>query len=376
MRPSLDISTPTEEEPPASQDPAVLGAALSALQKTHEETLREHREELHSHLERIDALQSKLKYLSEQVVSSAKAASTDSEKTPTEKKLAEKDVQIAALMEEGQKLSKMEMKHLATIKKMRTKALETDKEIAAIKQRLSKAEKSVSEQTDRAKRAEAAEKAAQERLKIVSKIEKDIELIKAEREEAGLTIAELRRQLNDAISRAEGAEKRVQAGALEAEKRVTASLKEDIDNLRIEKKLAEDRGKREVQEAKEEAARQREKANVVELELRGEIAVCRIGKPPINCTDMARRISRLNLSSSVVAPKKSPPLQRATRKPHFCARSRRCKLSMRLHLKTGRGLRVPSHLGLRRLKKNATSPPSANLTSGGRPERSTRKHEG
>ncbi|KAF2869931.1 TATA element modulatory factor 1 TATA binding-domain-containing protein [Massariosphaeria phaeospora] len=270
-RPSIEISLPRDVEETAPRDTVTVEAELTSLQKTHDETVREHREELHSHLERIDALQSKLTFLAQQLASSAKAASADSETSPTDKKLAEKDAQITALLEEGQKLSKTEMKHLTTIKKMRTKAQETDKEITVLKQRLSKAEKSIGEQTDRAKRAETAEKAAQDKLKIVGKIEKDIEMIKAEREEAGLTIAELRRQLSDAASRAEDAEKRVQAGALEAEKRVTASLQEDIENIRIEKKLAEDRGKREVQEAREEAKRQQERAQVLELELRGEI---------------------------------------------------------------------------------------------------------
>ncbi|PSN72687.1 hypothetical protein BS50DRAFT_628832 [Corynespora cassiicola Philippines] len=271
-RPSTDVSALPEIEALAQKDPAEVEAELAALQSVHEEVQREHREELNSHLERIDALQSKLAYLSQQLASSAKAASSDAEATPADKKLAEKDAQIAALMEEGQKLSKTEMKHLTTIKKMRQKALETDKEISTLKQRLSKAEKSIGEQTERAKRAEAAERAAQDKLKIVGRIEKDIEVIKAEREEAQLTIGELRRQLSDALSRAEDAEKRVKAGALEAEKRVTASLKEDIENIRIEKKLAEDRGKRELQEAREEASRQSEKAKVTELELRGEIA--------------------------------------------------------------------------------------------------------
>jgi hypothetical protein len=271
-RPSTDTSAP-DLDLTVDRDPAALEAELSTLQQTHEEVQREHREELNSHLERIDALQSKLTYLSQQLASLAKGTASDSEAPPADKKLAEKDAQIAALMEEGQKLSKTEMKHLTTVKKLRTKVQETDKEISTLKQRLARAEKSIGDQTERAKRAEAAERAAQEKLKIVGKIEKDIEMIRAEREEAGLTIAELRRQLNDAMSRAEDAEKRVQAGALEAEKRVTASLKDDIDNLRIEKKLAEDRGKRDVQEAKDEAARQKERAKVAELELRGEIAV-------------------------------------------------------------------------------------------------------
>ncbi|KAI4660682.1 uncharacterized protein J4E78_005387 [Alternaria triticimaculans] len=269
-RPSIDVLPATLST--ETKDPEEVQAELSLLQKTYEESLRDNREELNSHLERIDALQSKLTYLSEQLAASAKAAKSDSEATPADKKLADKDAQIAALMEEGQKLSKTEMKHLTTIKKMRTKALEQDKEIATLKQRLTKAERSITEQSERARRAEAAEKSAQEKLKIVGRIEKDIETIRAEREEAGLTISELRKQLNDALSRAEDAEKRAQSGALEAEKRATASLKEDIENVRIEKKLAEDRAKRELQAARDEAKSQQEKSKVAELELRGEIA--------------------------------------------------------------------------------------------------------
>lgn len=272
-RPSIDALATVQPAEPSTKDPDILLTELSALQEAHEETVRGHRDELNAHLERIDALQSKLAYLAQQVATSAKATASDSYTTPADKKLAEKDVQIAALMEEGQRLSKTEMKHLTTVKALRAKSVEHNKEITTLKQRLAKAEKSITEQSERAKRAEAAERAAQDKLKIVGKIEKDIELIRSEREEAGMTINELRKQLNDALSRAESAEKRVQAGALEAEKRATASLKEDMENLRIEKKLAEERAKRELQAAKEEAKNQQEKAKVAELELRGEIAV-------------------------------------------------------------------------------------------------------
>ncbi|KAH6521703.1 hypothetical protein HBI81_151870 [Parastagonospora nodorum] len=287
-RPSIDAAAPAAVQPPdpdpapapapapapepSTRDPDILLTELSALQEAHEETVRGHRDELNAHLERIDALQSKLAYLAQQVAASAKATASHSDTTPADKKLAEKDVQIAALMEEGQRLSKTEMKHLTTVKALRAKSLEHNKDIATLKQRLAKAEKSITEQSERAKRAEAAERAAQDKLKIVGKIEKDIDLIRAEREEAGMTINELRNQLSDALSRAESAEKRVQAGALEAEKRATASLREDMENLRIEKKLAEERAKRELQAAKEEAKNQQEKSKVAELELRGEIA--------------------------------------------------------------------------------------------------------
>ena len=191
--------------------------------------------------------------------------------------------------------------------------------MAALKQRLQQAEKSVSEQSDRAKRAEAAEKAAAEKLKIVGQIEKDIEHIRAEREEAGLTIAELRRQLSDALTRAEQAEKRAQTGALEAEKRATASLKDDIENLRIEKKLVEDRGKRELQEAREEAARQQEKTSMTELELRGEIAV-RLSpvnlSSPSRTADTESRVLKTSLSSCAAVPRRFHHLQLVTPKRH------------------------------------------------------------
>ncbi|KAH8731252.1 TATA element modulatory factor 1 DNA binding-domain-containing protein [Phaeosphaeriaceae sp. PMI808] len=299
-RPSMDMdkdtgkdtSTPAgpdDTSEPSTRDPDLLLAELSALQEAHEQTIRGHHDELNAHLERIDALQSKLTYLAQQLTTSAKATTDDTDTTPADRKLAEKDMRISSLMEEGQRLSKTEMKHLTTVKTLRAKALDHNKDIATLKQRLSKAEKSITEQSERAKRAEAADRAAQEKLKILAKIETDLQLIQEEREEAGMTIAELRKQLSDALSRAETAEQRVQTGALEAEKRVTASLKEDLENLRIEKKLAEDRAKREIQNSKDEAKSQEERAKIVELELRGEIIVRLQASFSMTTTDMMKR---------------------------------------------------------------------------------------
>lgn len=322
-------------------DPDLLQTELSELQSAHEETIRGHREEVNSHLERIDALQSKLTYLSQQLASSAKAASSDAEATPADKKLADKDAQIAALMEEGQKLSKAEMKYTTTIKTLRAKIQEQNKDISTLKQRLSKAEKGILEQSERARRAEAAEKSAQEKLKIVGKIEKDIEVIKTEREEAGLTISDLQRQLKDALSRAEDAEKRAQAGALEAEKRATASLKEDIENMRIEKKLAEDRAKRELQASREEAKSQQERAKVTELELRGEIAVVLLTAPStIRHANATCRISSQSSNFSVPARKRLLLQRQATLRLSCYGRLRRFNHSTRSLRRTGRVSRL------------------------------------
>lgn len=333
---SIDPPPPTGPAIQPPPDHHTLQLELSALQTTHQEALREHRQELTLHLERIDALQSKLIYLSHQLASSAKAASSDPDATPLDKKLADKDAHIAQLLEEGQKLSKTEMKHMTTIKKMRAKALEADKDMATLKQRLSQAEKSLADQTDRTRRAEAAEKNAQEKLSVVAKIEKDIGLIRSEREEAGLTIAELRRQLSDALQRAEHVEKKAHLGALEAEKRVAASLQEDIESLRLEKKLADDRAKRELQEARDEATRQQERAKLLELELRSEIAVRSPTKTPHMVVTEFCRIKSLSLSCSEAAPRKFPLQQPETRRPNCCAKSRRYKRNTPWLRRTGR----------------------------------------
>ena len=274
-------------------------------------------------------------------------------------------------MEEGQKLSKTEMKHMTTLKQLRAKGQEQNKEITTLKQRLTKAEKSITEQSERAKRAEASEKGAQEKLKIVDKIEKDINTIRAEREEANLTITELRKQLNEALSQAEDAEKRAKAGALEAEKRVTSSLQEDLDNLRIEKKLSEDRAKKEIQAAKEQAKSQQEKANITELELRGEIAVSDPNSHVQSSTDTLTRTSNQSSNSFVAVLRKLHRQRPVTLKPSCYGRSKHCRRSTRLLQRTGKASSQPLHLESPHWKRTAMRQRSVSLTSDGKRGMST-----
>ncbi|KAF2761922.1 hypothetical protein EJ05DRAFT_189050 [Pseudovirgaria hyperparasitica] len=271
------INLPAEDAQVASQprpkSPTTLDSELTMLQRAHTQTLEEHQAEITSHLERIDALQSKLNYLSDQLSATSKASAEAAPASSPEKKLAEKDNQIAGLLKEGEKLSKKELQQSGLIKKLRVKIGEQDIEIADLKRRVTKAEEITVEERERTRRAEAAEKLSQEKLKIVARIEKDVEEIKREKESASITITELRKQLADSVTRAEQAEKKAQSGALEAERRTVAKLNEELEDIKIEKKLAEDRAKTEVQDVKEEAARQSERSKVVEMELKSEISV-------------------------------------------------------------------------------------------------------
>lgn len=262
-RSSLDLSTSAHE----SED-------VSALRQAYEELSKTHRDEMTAHLERIDALQSKLKYLSSQAASQARAATNEADPGSLEKKLAEKDEQIALLMEEGQTLSKKELNHLNSIKKFRSKVGQDEKTIIDLKKRLAKADSNANEATERAKRAEAAARTAEQRVKQLEKVEKEVSSLKSEREDSARTISELKRQLTAANERAEAAERKVKTNAAAVEQKRVSELEEELEDLRVEKKLSEDRAKMEVREVKEEATRQQERATILETELRGEITVC------------------------------------------------------------------------------------------------------
>jgi hypothetical protein len=161
------------------------------------------------------------------------------------------------------------------------------------------------------------------------------------------------------LNRAEEAEKRVQTGALEAEKRVVAELREDLENVRIEKKLAGDRAKNEIRDLKEDAARQQERAKVSELELKGEIAVSITATWVINIlslTEFAFRILRLNSNSSALAPKKSLHLPQVIRRLNFSAKLKLCRLNMLSLPKTGKASKVLSRLASLLSKRSVMRP--------------------
>lgn len=267
--PNIDPVIVTSEAKPSSE----LEIELSSLRALHEQTIEEQKLEHTSFLERIDALQSKLTYLTNTLSSYTSNAEPSTNTSENDRKLAEKDAKIAGLMEEGQNLSKTELKHTTLIKKLRIKVSESDRETAVLKQKLAKAEQGAVEAAERATRAEAAEKAAQEKLKVVARIERDVDGLRMEREAAGVTVAALRKQLAEAEARAKEAVKNAHSGQLEARAKAVERLEEELTDLRIEKKLAEDRAKSETRDVKEQAARQAERAKVAEVELKGEIAV-------------------------------------------------------------------------------------------------------
>lgn len=253
---------------------------IAQMQADHETAELRRQEEVHDYLERIDALQSKLQYLSKEAAEFAKAALSEAKTGSLEQKLAQKDEKIALLIEEGQKLSQTELRHMSIIKKLRAKSTEEESKVAESKRLVEKHEKASREAQERAKRAELAERRAVERTRILPKLEKELETLRQDREVKTASIQELQRQLANATSLAREAESQNQAESLQLEQRLTADLRDEIANLKAEKEQGEKAYRTEVRELKERAEREKERARLAEIERQGEWNVSLTGSIP------------------------------------------------------------------------------------------------
>ena len=248
-------------------------AELAQLRSDYETTETQRQEEVHLYSERIDALEAKLTYLTTDVMEAAARKAASAPSGSLERKLAQHEEKLSSLMQEGEKLSSMELKYMSTIKKLRTKARQDEKSLSEARQRIEKAEKAATEATQRGKRAEAAERRANERLRMYAKLEKEVETLKGASDSKDSVIANLRAQLAAAKDRVTEDEKIAQSAALEAERKLVDELRNGLSDIRIEKELVEQRVRNEINELKDQLEREKERARNAEMEQRREQSV-------------------------------------------------------------------------------------------------------
>ncbi|KAL8712260.1 MAG: hypothetical protein Q9220_003411 [cf. Caloplaca sp. 1 TL-2023] len=227
-------------------------------------------EETHSYLERIDALQSKLQYLSTEAAQIARTAKLEAPLGSPEEKLAAKEEKIALLMEEGHKLSQTELKHMSIIRRLRAKATDDEKYSAELRKTSDRNEQAAREAQERAKRAEEAEKRVVGQVRSLPKLVEDLETMKQDRDSQDALIQDLQAQLSEATSAARREEEKQHADALLAEKTRTAALGDELSNSKIERELAERQYQTELREMREKSDREKERARVAEIERQGE----------------------------------------------------------------------------------------------------------
>ncbi|RHZ46083.1 M protein repeat protein [Aspergillus thermomutatus] len=290
QRPSQDLGIPEQHETGNFESPRVShdlkqaaadtatdtnsdNPAIAQLQAEHKAAESRRQEELHLYIERIDALQSKLKYLAKEAAESARKAAATAEPGSAEKLLHEKDEKIALLLEEGQKLSKSEMDHRTAIKKLRQQLADNSKTQMENRKKTEKLERDLANFEARAKRAEAAEKRASESLSSQTKVARDLEAVTNERNALSQTVQEMKAQLARAVARAEAAEAKAVSDALEKEKQRTTHLEEELASVKIEREINEEKLRREVADLKEGIEQEKEKARILEAELKGEQSI-------------------------------------------------------------------------------------------------------
>ncbi|KAI2607683.1 uncharacterized protein GGS25DRAFT_346550 [Hypoxylon fragiforme] len=246
---------------------------ITELEKSLETSHAQHQEELHSHVERVDALQAKLLYLAREASEAARNAANAAPAGSQERKLAEKDQQVAQLMEEGQKLASTEQKHRSIIKKLRGELAVNEKEINNQKLARQKLENELIILRKRLDEQGDVEKVNAESQKLISQLRRDLEKVRAEITSKDNTIFDLKNRLREESDRAKSTAAKLNDQLREAGQERVKELEDAVAALQVEKGLLADRAKLQIAELQEKADRAAERFHSMELEMKGEIQI-------------------------------------------------------------------------------------------------------
>ncbi|KAI0140177.1 TATA element modulatory factor 1 TATA binding-domain-containing protein [Hypoxylon sp. NC0597] len=220
---NIAASTDLSVSDPISSPSILYEQRILDLERSLEETNAQHQEELHSHVERVDALQAKLQYLARQASEAARNAAAAAPAGSPEKKIAEKEQQIA--------------------------------------------------QNSCVKRWRMSPKANAESQKLISQLRRELETLKAEIASKDNAISELKDRLQEESDRAKTMAAKVNDQLREAGEKRVKELEDTVAALEVEKGLIADRAKLQATELQEKADRAAERFRAVELELKGEVQI-------------------------------------------------------------------------------------------------------
>ncbi|KAI0966997.1 TATA element modulatory factor 1 TATA binding-domain-containing protein [Xylaria arbuscula] len=265
---SHDEAEPTTDNVVAS---SLHTERVSHLEKTLQEMQIQHQDELNSHIERVDALQTKLQYLTREASEQARSVATSAPAGSLEKKIAEKDDQIAQLMLEGQKLASIDHQNRTIIKKLRAQLIANEKELNEQKIWRQKAEKDLADLRRRTEESNDLEKANDEAHGLLSQSKREVDRLKVENEVKDQTIAGLKSQLQEEAENAKSLAAKADEHQREADQKRVKELEDAVATLEASKEQAESDAKLAITEFREKAERASERARAIELELKGEV---------------------------------------------------------------------------------------------------------
>lgn len=224
------------------------------------------RKEHHTYVERADALESKLKYMTREMTESARKTAADAAAGNVEKRIAEKDEKIALLMSEGQTLAATEHKLRSIIKKLRSDLSERDKALRSLRDDNGKLEV----QLEPLRNAESAAESLRSEVEIqkakVNALQQESNSLVLESSAKDEAIKSLKLELDKAASApgSEGAP--LTEPAAEGGKRV-AELDELVATLRTEKEWAAEKAQVQIDELRKKADAANEQRHQMKSEL-------------------------------------------------------------------------------------------------------------
>lgn len=261
----INLSQSLQEMVSLMDLPEEQGALKTSLAElVNNLTLQQKRSDDHTSqvLGKIESLESKVKYLSQQEMERTNALKQSS--SGLQKKLAEKDEQIALLFEEGQALSKKELKYMTTIKRLRNQEKESGK---ANENALKRAEKAEKELVDVKQKL----KEQSDTLKEYSRSGDDIEPLKKERDSLKSTVMQLEQQLKDLNSKYDERAQIAQTDALNDATNRARQLQEDLDKANFNLEMNKENLQVEISELQAQLRQEEESNNTLVSELRDEI---------------------------------------------------------------------------------------------------------
>lgn len=219
--------------------------------------------------QRIDALEAKLKYLTQNEVE--RATATKKSSSGLEKKLAERDEQIALLFQEGQELAKKELQYMNTIKKLRQKEREIDRSTEQFSSRVTRLEQDLAESKEKLRRDKELAKRQEDKIRSLSKFQSENVQIKNENMFLRSKVTDLEGQLKELAIKLDGGTLVAQTEELSKAEEELSSTKSELESWKMKFTMLTNRRREERDALETQLQKEIETSSKVQNDLRNEI---------------------------------------------------------------------------------------------------------
>ncbi|CAO3613286.1 unnamed protein product [Cunninghamella echinulata] len=252
-----DLNTDNKDKILAQREQQLL-QAMETIAKLHDQihNLQQEGEESNS---QIKLLQDQLQNQSTSQSSSRNIKKYETVIQDLNKQLMNKEEQIQGLLQEGEKLSKNELKQATAIKRLRAEKQEIEKNMTELQKKHDKVNSDLNESNIKSKRTIEAEKRAQETVKMltemtekqtkhINKLESDSLKLKEQYQQIKIELATTLENLEAEKNKAKAESEEIHAAALEKEVAANGRLHKELTKMKETSETMESKLRSEIRE--------------------------------------------------------------------------------------------------------------------------------